>query len=238
MKKTIFTLLLSVITGGLFAQSDLVLYNGEDVTPIWYTIGSAGQIDPWGNPTFDAVNSTADCISIWRNFGDDDWTGGGIAVTVDPATYKSISLMVLKETAGRVQLELQTAEGAFAWLQKEYTTPGAWQQLDFDIPTGAVNIITNVLVAPHLENTKEDLTFGQRMYWDEIIAKTSVTTSLSPEVSDSKEIISSDVYTIGGKLIDTLNADESLNIDSYVKGVYIVKQTDINGKTYTQKIIR
>lgn len=78
--------------------------------------------------------------------------------------------MVYKQISGTVQLELQDGTNK-VYLQKEYTTPGKWQKLVYDIPIGLGNI-TTLLVAPHLVNTTENpIPDGEahRMWWDEVI---------------------------------------------------------------------
>ncbi|MDA3821092.1 MAG: hypothetical protein PF450_00565, partial [Bacteroidales bacterium] len=45
--------------------SDLVIYNGEDVVPSWWTVGSAGEISSkFENPQLDGLNSTSYCAAI------------------------------------------------------------------------------------------------------------------------------------------------------------------------------
>lgn len=155
---------------------DLVIYNGEDVVPSWWTVGSAGDIaSKLENPQVDGINATSYCASIWRNPQDDPWTGGGLGgLDIDPSKYVRFSLMVLKEVAGDVQMEIQGEGAGNQYLKVNYTAEnvGKWQQLEFTLPEGhGLTKITTILVAPQIDDTKNDPDFfGHRMYWDQLIA--------------------------------------------------------------------
>jgi hypothetical protein len=160
----------------------IVIFNGEDVSPQW--TGIAGNVDsPFANPQKDGINTTAYCASILRAGEDTDnggkaWSGGALwnsyKVNIDPAKYGSFSLMVLKEVAGDVQLEIQSdGEQNKDWLKVWYSDDnlGKWQKLTFTIPEGRTAVINNILAAPHCHDAGQPVSFGtQRMYWDELIA--------------------------------------------------------------------
>ncbi|GHS96803.1 hypothetical protein FACS189421_02510 [Bacteroidia bacterium] len=154
----------------------LTIYNGENITPEWWTVGSAGDISSnFGNPKPNALNQTPYCASIWRNPGDDDWTGGGLGgLNIDPTVYNRFTLLVWKEYAGDVQLEIQGEGAGNQWLKVWYAGDalGEWQKLEFFLPEGhGLTKIHTILVAPQITGTKDDPNFfGQRMYWDELIA--------------------------------------------------------------------
>ncbi|MCW3788292.1 hypothetical protein [Plebeiibacterium sediminum] len=156
----------------------LVLYNGEDVSPTWESIASSvnnGTV----NPVTDGINSTSTCVSLLRtNDGTDaggrPWTSGALwnanQVNVDPAIYGSITVMVLKDVAGDVQLEIQEAgELNKDWLHADYSADhvGEWQELTFVIPESRTAVINNILVMPHTPETGFET---QTMYWDEVKA--------------------------------------------------------------------
>lgn len=160
----------------------LVIYNGETVSPVWASIASTitnGAI----NPKTDGINSTSTCISIIRRKeGTDDggraWSGGALwntyKVNIDPAVYSKFTLMVLKNSAGDVQLEIQSdGEQNKDWLKTSYSADklGQWQELTFEIPASRTAVINNILVAPHVDDTSSDANFTtQTMYWDELKA--------------------------------------------------------------------
>lgn len=171
-----FSYTVSVVFG---AAPGLTLYNGEDVSPAWGSIAATVE-SPYANPKTGGINSSAYCASIMRDGGDTDsggkpWSGGALwnsyKVNIDPAVYGSFSLMVLKEVAGDVQLEIQSdGEQNKDWLKVWYSEDnlGEWQKLTFQIPEGRTAVINNILVAPHCHDAGGFAT--QRMYWDELIA--------------------------------------------------------------------
>lgn len=171
MKKVILLLVTVACAFGLNAQTQII-FDGETIHEGWWPTGSTQFVDVWNNPSPDEVNSTEKALTIWMNNGADIWTGGGIGgLNIDVNTYNSISIMVYKQVVGKVQLELQDGTQK-VYLQKEYTTPGKWQKLVYDIPIGLGNI-TTLLVAPHLENTNETPLpedESRRMWWDEVVA--------------------------------------------------------------------
>lgn len=154
----------------------LVLYNGENIAPVWDNIAATVN-NGVANPITNGINNTSTCASIVRKSIDGDdggkpWSGGAIwnayKVNIDPAIYNKFSVMVLKESTGTVQLEIQNADGSTKdWLKAEYTTIGKWQELTFDIPSGRTAFINNVLIAPHCQDA---LDHTQTIYWDELRA--------------------------------------------------------------------
>ncbi len=154
----------------------LTIYNGQDVVPNWWTVGSAGDISSqFENPLENTVNPTQYCASIWRNGGDDPWTGGGLGgLNIDSGKYLRFQLLVLKDAAGEVQMEIQGDGAGNQYLRAMYSADqvGEWQLLEFVMPADhGLTRIHTLLVAPHIDDTKGDPSFiGHRMYWDELIA--------------------------------------------------------------------
>jgi hypothetical protein len=160
----------------------MTIYNGEDVCPQW--AGIAGVVEsPFDNPKTNGINPSAFCASILRNGADTDdggkaWSGGALwgsyKVNIDPAVYDRFSLMVLKEVAGDVQLEIQSdGEQNKDWLKVWYGDEhlGEWVELVFTIPAGRTAVINNILVAPHCHDAGQPVAFPtQRMYWDNLKA--------------------------------------------------------------------
>lgn len=162
--------------------SPVVIYNGEDVAPAWEGIAATAE-SPFANPKKDGINSSSYCASILRLGSDSDdggkpWSGAALwnsyKVNIDPAIYDSFSLMVLKEVAGDVQIEIQSdGEQDKDWLKVWYSEDdlGEWQKLTFKIPEGRTAMINSILVAPHCHDAGQPVAFDtQRMYWDELIA--------------------------------------------------------------------
>ncbi|MBP1662945.1 MAG: hypothetical protein H6Q19_85 [Bacteroidetes bacterium] len=152
----------------------VLLYNGENVAPLWDNIAATVN-NGVANPITNGINNTLTCSSIVRNSivgdaGGRPWSGGALwnayKVNIDPAIYNKFSVMVLKESAGTVQLEIQNADGSVKdWLKTEYTTVGKWQELTFDIPSGRTAFINNILIAPHCQDV---IDHTQTIYWDEL----------------------------------------------------------------------
>lgn len=158
----------------------VTIYNGEDVSPIWASLASTLN-NGYANPETDGINTTSRCIAIMRNKEDSDdggkaWSGGALwnayKVDIDPAEYSKFTLMVLKEVAGDVQLEVQSdGEQDKDWLRASYSAEalGQWQELTFLIPESRTAIINNILVATHPDDTSADPNFtSHMMYWDEL----------------------------------------------------------------------
>ncbi|VTP86710.1 hypothetical protein [Sphingobacterium daejeonense] len=157
----------------------LVLYNGEDVMRQWAQLGGGPVDSSTPNPKTGGINTTDFCASFERNASTGEgWHGGALwnenKVNVDPAEYSRFSLMVLKQVAGDVQLEIQAdGETDKAWLRAWYSEEhlGQWQELIFYIPADRTAIISNILVMPHEHANGQPVAFPtQRMYWDELKA--------------------------------------------------------------------
>ncbi|MDR1973759.1 MAG: T9SS type A sorting domain-containing protein [Bacteroidales bacterium] len=159
-----------------YPENDTMLvYDGEAVNPEWTSIASTLDLN-YDNPLKTGINPSDKCVSMIRESADVDPNGreysGGVIwqcnkVRVDPAQYKYISLMVLKETAGKVTIEVQSdGEENKDWLSAEYTTPNVWQELKVRIPATRTALINNILVQIHVEQAGSFNT--QRMYWDNL----------------------------------------------------------------------
>lgn len=242
MKRNIFTLIVVGIIS--FFMSDvnaqLVVYNGESVKPDWWPVGSVSEVgNHWSNPFQTGANTTASAATIWRNGGDDSWTGGGLNGLNIDVSYRRFTVMVYKEVEGNVQLELQDAgEAHKEWLNVWYGQPtGVWKQLEFVVPVGSqLGNVTTILVAPHNMNEKSNASFvGHRMYWDEVVAY-STPTSLELVLEPSSDVAFTNVYSITGVLVKEVSGDSGLDIASLPKGMYIIEQTFTNGAKTTKKL--
>lgn len=163
-------------------KEPIVLYDGESVSPTWSAIASSID-NGYANPKTNGINPSPNCVSIIRRKEASDdggrvWSGGALwnahKVHIDPTEYDRFTLMVLKDVAGEVQLEIQAdGEQNKDWLKASYseTALGEWQELTFIIPASRTAVINNILVAPHLKDVSNDPDFStQRMYWDQLKA--------------------------------------------------------------------
>ncbi|PWD99815.1 T9SS type A sorting domain-containing protein [Marinilabilia rubra] len=222
---------------------ETVVYNGENVAPDWWPVGSASEVgNHWDNPVMDAVNSTDKVATIWRNPGDDAWTGGGLGgLNLASQDVERFTLMVLKEAEGNVQLEIQDGSGNKEFLQALYSgaSAGSWVELEFVISetTALTGDITTILVAPHIDDTKEDPDFtGHRMYWDELVAYSSLATGIV-EKPTLKRLAYSQIFSITGTLvISRIQASDNV-YDVLKPGVYIKVKHYSDGSTESEKIV-
>ncbi len=240
MKKTILLFSTALFTVATFAQQ--VIYNGEDVNPGWWCAApfERGLDNDWDNPQKTGINTSDKCVSIWINNDEVDWTSGGLGgLNIDIATSNRISVMVYKLVAGPVRIELQDGINPNFTSIQDYTTTGEWQTLVFEIPANLGNI-TTLLLAPHFENHETNpIPDGEahRFFWDNVVAYKENTNPTSVVFFDkkNKEIISTQVYTIAGALVESFEK-ENVDLSKFPKGIYVLKQTDVDGNVTSKKI--
>ena len=231
MKK--ITFIISMIISCNIAFGQVVVSNGEDTGLGWWQAGSTGvEIVGWhpkeGNPS-------AKAMTIWISTNSDAWSGGGLGgLNINVSMYNKISVLVFKNIAGTVRLELQDG-GPNQFVSANYTTPGAWQKLEFAIPAGMGNI-TTLLIAPFIDYNLSTIVGEQsRCFWDEVIAFNDTSTDISNPFSPT-EIVKTEIYTVSGKLLETLNGGQKIPYTLMLQGMYILKQTDAEGNITSSKI--
>lgn len=231
MKK--ITFIISMIISCNFAFGQVVISNGEDTGLGWWQAGSTGvELVDWhpkeGNPS-------AKAMTIWISPTSDAWSGGGLGgLNIDVSTYNKISLLVYKNVTGTVRLELQDGTANYL-VSANYTTPGVWQKLEFSIPSQMGNI-TTVLIAPFIDYNLSTIVGEQsRCFWDEVIALRDTTASVSNTFS-SAEIVKTEIFTMTGTLLKTLNGRQKVLNSLLSQGMYILKQTDVEGNIACSKI--
>lgn len=237
MKKLILLFALGIFT--LSSNAQEIISNGETIGTSWWPAGSAGAVDTWDNPLKDAVNGTDKAMTVWINNTDANYTGGGMGgLNVDVALYNTISVMIYKQIAGKVRLELQDGTSNY-FVEANYTTPNAWQKLEFAIPSAMGNI-TTLLVAPHFEDyTANPIPDGEahRMWWDEVVAFEKTTTSVKNfDDNADRNIVKTEIYSITGSLLKTYDSKIVSFHGLFAKGIYIVKETDDKNVSISRKI--
>lgn len=233
MKKTILLLVLNFAVVTLFAQQ--VISNGEDVGINWWQAGSTGiEYVDWhpkeGNPS-------AKAMTIWISPTSDAWSGGGMGgLNINVSTYNKISVLMYKNVAGTVRLELQDG-GPNQFVSANYTTPGAWQKLEFAIPAGMGNI-TTLLIAPFIDYNLSTIVGEQsRCFWDDVIAFNDTNTGVSsPSEISNRVIVKTEIYTLTGSRVFSLNAQQNIPYSALAKGVYIIQTEDNSGAKSCAKI--
>ncbi|HET7733716.1 MAG TPA: hypothetical protein VFK73_07740 [Paludibacter sp.] len=231
MKKTILLSLFCVAFLALNAQT-MVISNGEDIGINWWQAGSTGvEYVDWHPKT---GNPSAKAMTIWISPNSDAWSGGGLSgLNINVSTYNKISVLVFKNVAGTVRLELQDG-GPNQFVSANYTTPGAWQKLEFAIPAGMSNI-TTLLIAPFIDYNLSTIVGEQsRCFWDEVVAFNDTTTGVSNTFS-SAEIVKTEIFTVTGSLIKTFSNSQIVTYSGIAKGLYIIKQTDNVGNSNSFK---
>jgi len=231
MKKTILLLVSNLVFMTMFSQQ--VISNGEDTGLGWWQAGSTGvEFVDWHPKT---GNPSAKAMTIWISPNSDQWSGGGLGgLNINVSAYNTISVLVFKNVAGTVRLELQDG-GPNKFVSVNYTTPGAWQKLEFAIPAGMGNI-TTLLIAPFIDYNLSTIVGEQsRCFWDEVIAFNAPTTGISNTFS-SAEIVKTEIFTVTGKLVETITGSQKIPYTSMSGGLYILKHTDVEGKTTCSKI--
>ena len=162
-----------------YGKPDLILYDGDSFPQTWTPIAVAeGALDSKSvNPIKTGINDSEFCASFERKNENSDnggkpWSGGALfnKFDIDPVVYNKFSIMILKESAGTVQLELQAPDTPNLILKVDYTTPGEWQELIFDIPEDRTAAIKTILVAPYAQDTPNSDFHTQRVYWDNLKA--------------------------------------------------------------------
>lgn len=238
MKKTSL-LLASVFSAFILNAQTLVISNGEDTGLNWGQIGStAVEIVDWHPQD---GNGTQKAMAIWISTNSDQWSGGGLGgLNIDVNTYNTISVLVYKNVTGNVQLELQDGTNNY-YLQAYYDVPGTWQKLEFTIPSEMDNIQT-LLIAPFIDYDLSTITNDggveqSRAFWDEVEAFHKTATSVL-DVNTGKEIVSTQIYSVNGNLLQTLKKGETHYQTVLPRGIYIIKSTDTDGKVINSKFTK
>lgn len=170
--------ILVLLSSSVYSQADtLVIYNGDDISPDWFTIAVDEINNNASNPQLGEANPGQTVISIFRNADGEPWEGGGVGgLDIDISTYTKFTVMVFKSDTGNVQIELQRDAGNL-YLQDFYDTPGAWKTMEYTVPdsidTPEDTIVHTLLVAPHSHETAGTAFQGQNMYWDNVFAISS-----------------------------------------------------------------
>lgn len=164
MKEKIFLLLISLcLAFTAKAQSELIISNFEDVSPVFDSWDIKG-IDVVVNPLSAGINTTDSALQV---FTSDLVTWEGIKTYPDPLDYstlKTLSVFVFSEMEGQVLLKIEGDGGTHFDLRNNYTEEGTWQELTFDLSGGTSNVDTLVALFPDVDGTSDSIAW----YFDEI----------------------------------------------------------------------
>lgn len=213
---------------------NLVISNGEDIGVNWWKAGSTNvEIVDWHPKD---GNSTNKAMTIWISKNSDVWSGGGLGgLNIDVNAYNTISMLVYKNVAGTVRLELQDGDGENNkfFVSADYNSPGTWQKLEFPFPSEMKNIKT-LLIAPFIDYDLSTIVGEQsRCFWDEVEATYKIRASENV-LFENDEIVSSQIYSINGTFLGTFNEIEQRQ--QLPKGIYIIKSTRKNGRITVSKM--
>ena len=221
------------------ADGVMTLYDGEEANFYWGDLAATVNHNV-ENPDKTGINPSDHCVSVLRtNTGVEpngvQHSGGALfgceRMRLDPMVYNRLSVMVLKEIAGPVTLELQKDGVDNRFVTAQYTEAGKWQELVFNISVGT-DEIHRILIRPH--DTQDGLDAeGMLCYWDNMRAyyEQSAATEL-PVSFDEMAVVESVYYTVMGEYVGT-NLAENLLPD----GMYVVRETDVNGANRVRKIL-
>ncbi len=198
------------------------------------------------NPDKAGVNETVSCLKIVREKNDEVFAGAinrNLKVH-DLSPYKYFTMLVKKDIAGPVALELQSpGETQKQVLSADYTEVGKWQELRFDIPENVLagEPLQIIILQAHAVDTKEDETFTEPIdiYVDELYLSDGTTSTGNVVVSDvvSARIVKSELYSVNGTRVAVWDGASYIPSDVN-SGVYILRQTDELGKVHSKKIFK
>lgn len=195
------------------------------------------------NPDKTGINGTEKCLWIKREKMDEVFSGAinrNFKVH-NLNSFKYFTMMVKKNVAGPVSLEIQSpGEEKKQVLTAEYTEVGKWQELHFDIPQDVLEgkPLQIIILQAHAVDTKEDETFVDpiEIYMDELYLSDG-TSSISLSKQNEAEIIKTEIYNANGILLGAWNAGEDVMAVNYGKGVYIIRQINTLGEVSVRKVI-
>lgn len=231
MKK--ITFIISMIVSCNIAFGQLIISNGEDTGLNWWQAGSTSvEIVDW-HPK--EANPSAKAMTIWMGNNSDAWSGGGLSgLNIDVNTYNSISVLVYKNVVGTVRLELQDGISNY-FVSANYSTPGAWQKLDFNIPSGMGNV-TTLLIAPFIDYDLSSLVGEQsRCFWDEVVAYNNTTTGQLTRVSNEEKINRIRIFNLNGLKIGEYDNQNNVPYNTLGPGVYIFEKRYASGAIDVEK---
>ncbi len=194
------------------------------------------------NPDKTGENTTNKCMEINRIKNTEMWAGmRSPRLNVNLTGDSKITMMVKKDVAGPVMIELQTKnESVKKQLTADYDNVGEWQQVEFTIPTEALEgqPLGIILIAPHYADTQTDATYtDQIMYIDEINFE-SFSSSTDVVPFDPTQVVYSELYDITGKYMKKFGKNDNIDLSNLPKGIYVLKQTDANGNISSEKMVR
>jgi hypothetical protein len=174
-------------------------------------------------------------MTIWISPTSDAWSGGGLGgLNIDVSAYNTISLLIYKNVTGTVRLELQDGTSNY-FVSANYTTPGAWQKLEFAIPAGMGNI-TTLLIAPFIDYNLSTIVGEQsRCFWDEVVAYNNTTTNLLNPLSAREEIYKTKIYNLNGLKIGEYEDSNKIPYTRLNAGVYIIEKRFASGTVKVEK---
>ena len=250
MKKSLFLSMVVFITSNILPSSAqaLIIFDGESNNPnyvweIWRTPNEEyrhirTQI---ANPKKDATNSTDYCAAFTRMKADPEYISAAVEkLNIDATQYDSISFMVYKDIPGRVQLEIKDINGDSYWYKIENRddfVAGQWNKFAFPLHEIRANIEA-ILIAPHLQDESGNANWTDQMvYFDQILLYNEGASNTN-YLQANRNIVSSELYSINGHLLQTFGNESYESILShYPQGTFILKQIDDQNYVSITKII-
>lgn len=244
MRKSYSVLVAACFACTTLSAQSLLIYDAEgsnDYT--WYkSTNEDAPVEIYTNPKRDAVNSTAHCAGFLRMKDDPQHVSAGLGnLDIDITQYDSISFMVYKTIAGRVQLEINDVNGDKYWYNTadEDFIPGQWNKIGFSLADVKANIKI-ILIAPHNRMGTDDPNWKDEiMYFDQVeMYNTQKETTNINTTTIVHPIVTTELYSINGQLINSFSHNGISEIQNYHEpGIYVLKQIDETGNSITKKIL-
>lgn len=167
MKKFLLSItFLLTLTAIALAQPSVLYFDFEGTTQPAFNPGGAGYNGVNVNPSSDGVNAS-DSVGM-STTGGNSWDGivYKFDTPLDLSTDTIFTMLVYHPTlTGQTRMQFDGSGMSSKKIDVDYTTPGAWQKLEFKVPRAYHNKITSVmLVFAHDRSAS-----GEQWYFDEVM---------------------------------------------------------------------
>ena len=242
---------ISTLFFGIFCM--LSVANAQDLTVFDFD-GTTHAYENWDGDTFasvanplpDAVNSSAN-VGLYTH-GSNSGSIGIQPVSIDPAVYKSVEMMVYAPTGGVVTIQTMDASwGNLDWFATTTVAPGTgWVKLSFDLTKTTQIGIMRVLLDYYT-----GVATPTTAYYDNLVFKTTTVTGIAKTGEQVFSVYPNPatnyiltrnaqkvtILDLNGRTVKEAFNSEKVDVSSLAKGAYIVK-AQIENTTKIGKLIK